>query len=170
MSESATPQSDTSDRQPGESPVRIAAQYIKDLSFEVPGAPNIFANMGAEGLGLQVSIDVKTAHGDNNAYEVVLHFQVAATVEEKVAFSVELQYGCVVLLDETIIPQAQVHPLLNIEIPRMLFPFARQIIANLCSDSGFPQMLLQAVDFGDLYVRRYGMPGEAAPQQAPVLN
>jgi preprotein translocase subunit SecB len=143
-------------------PIRILGQYIKDLSFEVPGAPQIFNILGQAQVGLNVGVNVQTNHVADSTYEVVLEFNVKADAADQTAFLVEIAYGCIVALDETVIPSEQIHPLLNIEVARLMFPFPRQIISDLCSQAGFPHLLLQIVDFGGLYAARYGVAGAPA--------
>jgi preprotein translocase subunit SecB len=147
-------------------PLRILGQYIKDLSFEIPEAPSIFTVMGQEQVGLSFSANVKTSHVGESTYEVVLDFHITAKAGEHTAFLVELQYAAAVTLDERVIPQEQVRPVLHIEVPRLLFPFARQIVCDLSANSGFPPLMLQFIDFGEIYARRYGL--NLAPGQPPA--
>jgi preprotein translocase subunit SecB len=163
--------------QPTAPPIRILGQYIKDLSFEVPGAPQIYNVLGQTQVGLNVGVNIQTNHVGESTYEAVLEFQIKADAGDQTAFLVELAYGCVVALDETVIPSEQIHPLLHIEVPRLLFPFPRQIISDLCTQAGFPQLMLQIIDFGELYAQRYGVSGvrrQAGPEdgqtQARTLN
>ena len=162
-------------QQPNLPPIRILGQYIKDLSFEVPAAPQIFNVLGQSQVNLEVGVNVLSNHVSESTYEVVLEIHVKASAGDQTAFLVELAYGSVIVLDETVIPSEQIHPLLNIEVPRLMFPFPRQIISDLCAQAGFPQLMLQILDFGKLYAKRYGMAGapveEAAGNaQARTLN
>jgi len=152
-------------------PVKLVGQYIKDLSFEVPGAPQIFTTLGQDAGDLSVAVNVKSSHTGNSSYEVVLQFNITATAAGQTAFLIELSYGCIVVLDETVIPQNQIHPLLHIEVPRLVFPFPRQIISDLCTQGGFPQLMLQILDFGEIYAKRYGMaPGAEQAPASPTIN
>jgi preprotein translocase subunit SecB len=151
---------------PSAPPIRILGQYIKDLSFEVPGAPQIYNVLGQAQVSLNVGVNVQINHIGDATYETVLEFHIKADAGDQTAFLVELSYACAVALDETVIPQEQVHPLLNIEVPRLMFPFPRQIISDLCTQAGFPQLMLQIIDFGELYAKRYGMAANAVPQDA----
>lgn len=150
-------------QQPLLPPIRILGQYIKDLSFEVPGAPQIFNVLGQTQVGLNVGVNVQTNHVAESTYEVVLDFHIKADAGDQTAFLVEVAYGCVVALDEAVIPSEQIHPILNIEVARLMFPFPRQIISDLASQAGFPHLLLQIIDFGELYTTRYGVTGGQAP-------
>ncbi|TAL02367.1 MAG: protein-export chaperone SecB [Rhodospirillaceae bacterium] len=167
MSEDAPSAADSTPSQ-GVSPVRLVGQYIKDLSFEVPGAPQIFSAVAQAPVNLSVSVNVRSHHAGESTYEVTLQFHIGATTGEHTAFLIELSYGCIVMLDETVIPQDQIHPLLHIEVPRLMFPFPRQIISDLCAQGGFPQLMLQIIDFGELYAKRYGIAMQnAEPVEAP---
>jgi preprotein translocase subunit SecB len=152
-------------------PLRMLGQYIKDLSFEIPEAPSIFTVLSQEQVGLQLSANVKTSHVGDSTYEVVLEFHITAQAGERTAFLVELQYAGAVALDERVIPQEQVRPVLHIEVPRLLFPFARQIVCDLSANSGFPPLMLQFIDFGEIYARRYGLNiGGGQPAAPQTLN
>ena len=160
------------------SPIQIVSQYIKDLSFEVPEAPQIFSMAAESPSNLSVSALVKSEHMGGSSYEVVLSFHIGATIDDHTAFLIELAYGCVAVLDETVIPEQQIHPIIHIEIPRILFPFPRQIIADLSANVGFPPLLLQVIDFADLYAKRFGVKPEqsgledssAENEPPPALN
>ncbi|MCC7271485.1 MAG: protein-export chaperone SecB [Alphaproteobacteria bacterium] len=137
---------------PQGAPVAINAQYIRDLSFENPNAPQIMAEM-RQPPQIEVKVDVKVRNLAEHVFEVVLAMSATAKVAEKTAFVVELEYGAVVTLAADL-PQEHVGAVLLIEIPRMLFPFARQIIGDATRDGGFPPLLLNPIDFADLYRRQ----------------
>ncbi|NNG05610.1 MAG: protein-export chaperone SecB, partial [Inquilinus sp.] len=99
-----------------------------------------------------VNVDVRTQQLADKSYEVVLHIKGDAKAGENQAFIIELSYGGVVTLGE--VPQEHVAPLLLIEAPRLLFPFARSVIAEATRDGGFPPMLVQPIDFADLFRRQ----------------
>ena len=136
----------------GTPPIQIASQYVKDLSFENPNAPKSVQG-GAPAPQVSVNVDVRTQQLGDNAYEVVLHIKGDAKTGETQAFIVELSYGGVVMLGANV-PKEHVAPLLLIEAPRMLFPFARAVIAEATRDGGFPPMLVQPIDFTDLFRRQ----------------
>jgi len=136
----------------GGPPIQIASQYVKDLSFENPNAPNSVQG-GAPAPQVSVNVDVRTQQLGDNAYEVVLHIKGDAKTGDTQAFIVELSYGGVVMLGANV-PKKHVAPLLLIEAPRMLFPFARAVIAEATRDGGFPPMLVQPIDFTDLFRRQ----------------
>ena len=126
----------------------IETQYVKDLSFENPLAPAGVARLQAES-SIEVDIKCNVHHLVDNAYEVVLIIRGEAKTEEKSIFIVELSYGGVMTVKG--VPEEAVNPMLLIEGPRMLFPFARAIIADATRDGGFPPLLVNPIDFAQLY-------------------
>lgn len=129
----------------------IAAQYIKDASFENPGAP---MNLGGGGKApsIGVAIDLQARKGNEPNYEVELKISVHAKSEENTVFLAELVYGGVFQLFN--IPQETLQPVLLIECPRLIFPFARRIIADMTRDGGYPPLMLDNIDFSQLYRQR----------------
>ncbi len=133
----------------------IGAQYIKDLSFENPQGPEILASLQESP---QVSIEVHTnarALGDD-VHEVTLFIRGEAETDGKTVFIVELTYGAIITVNSAD-PEA-VKPILLIEAPRHLFPFARAIVANVTRDGGFPPLLINPLDFAGMYLEQHGMP------------
>jgi preprotein translocase subunit SecB len=126
----------------------VSAQYIKDLSVEVPGAPTIYSLMKNNQPDVSVHIDVNVQPLQDKTYEVALVVKADCKLDGQVAFLVELSYGGVFTL---IASNEQVEPMLLIECPRLLFPFARNIVADATRDAGFPPVLLSPVDFLALY-------------------
>jgi preprotein translocase subunit SecB len=129
---------------------RILAQYIRDLSFE-----NVLARKGVAGevapeISVQVSLDARKRGGDNQ-YEVTT--KLAATSKTKasgeVLFVLEIEYVGVFQIEG--VPEAQLHPYLLIECPRMTFPFLRRIVSDITRDGGFPPLNLDMIDFVGLY-------------------
>jgi len=146
-------------------PLVIQIQYIKDLSFEVPNAPAIFTRLG-EAPEINVDANVNVQRLQDNFYEVVLHFEVKAKAGGETAFILELAFAAVVQAN----PEDPDHlqPLLLIEVPRLLFPFTRAIISDTTRDGGFPPLLLQPLDFVQLYRARLAQAAaeaEAAEKQ-----
>jgi len=128
---------------------RLVAQYVKDLSFENPNAPEIYIDEGSAPQ-ISVNVDVQArpvARADH--YEVTLRFDVEATSGERMAFLIELSFGGLYHLAG--LTDEHVRPVLLIEGPRMLFPFARRILADLTRECGFPPLLIQPIDFLRLY-------------------
>jgi preprotein translocase subunit SecB len=131
-------------------PITINAQYVKDLSFENPNAPQSLLPT-SEQPQLDVQIDVQTRTGPQDTYEVTLHIKADARVGTNRAFLVELAYAGVCTLKG--VPNELLQPVLLIEIPRLLFPFARNILADITRDGGFAPLMINPIDFADLYRR-----------------
>lgn len=149
-------------------PIVINAQYIKDLSFEAPSAPGIFQVMQQKAPDINVSVNVDSNVFENNVYEIVLTIAAHATVEEETAFLLELEYAGVFTLN---CEPEHIHPMAYIECPRLLFPFARAILANTTREGGFPPLMLGTVDFvamfqRELENRKTEAEGEEAPAEA----
>lgn len=136
---------------PQEQPsLRILGQYLKDLSFENPNAPHSF-NQEAQ-PDIAVSVNVNARPLATNDFEVELHLDAKATAADKVAFAAELVYAGTFRLEN--FPQQLLHPAVLIECPRILFPFARQILAEATRNGGFPPLMLDPIDFAAMYQRR----------------
>ena len=127
------------------------AQYVKDLSFENPAAPQSLRGRQTAPT-INISINVHGGQITNNEVEVELKLDVRAVDGEAVLFAIELAYAGLFRL--TAIPQDQLQPVLMIECPRLLFPFARQIIADASRNGGFPPLMIDPVDFVALYRQR----------------
>jgi preprotein translocase subunit SecB len=134
-------------------PFMIGAQYIKDFSFENPRGVE---TLSAINENPDVSVDVSTnarAIGEEGMFEVLLFIRAEATVDDSPVFIVELTYGGVVQVGG--IPEEEIKPVVLIEGPRHLFPFARSIVSNAVRDGGFPPLLINPIDFGTLYVEQH---------------
>lgn len=135
------------------------AQYVKDLSFENPNAPRSLGPQETPpNISIQVNVNAKAL--SPGEFEVELLLEGKAGEGDDLLFSFELNFAGVFRL--TNIPENHVHEVLLIECPRMMFPFARAILANAVRDGGFPPFLLQPIDFGQLYQARVA---EIARQQ-----
>jgi preprotein translocase subunit SecB len=145
---------------------QITAQYVKDLSFENPRAPQSLAP-GQPSPQVQVNVDVRTNQVAERQYEVVLKINADAKQKDEQAFLIELSYAGVVALGENV-QKEHTAPLLLIEVPRLMFPFARSVIAEASRNGGFPPLLIQPIDFSDLFRRQLeGLRARAqAAQQA----
>jgi preprotein translocase subunit SecB len=129
----------------------VSAQYIKDLSVEVPGAPTVFGLMQKNQPDVSVNIDVNVQPLQEKTFEVALVIKANCKLAEQVAFLLELTYGGIFIIN---VPNEHLEPTLLIECPRLLFPFARNIVADSTRDAGFPPVLLSPVDFLALYQRQ----------------
>lgn len=128
----------------------LIGQYIRDLSFENPGAPaSIMA--GGPNPGFAVSINVAVKKQADDVFAVELTLNAKAEREKTVLFNVELIYGGVFRLRN--VPENQLPPLLMVECPRLIFPFARQVLANVVQQGGFPPLMMEPVDFQALYIQ-----------------
>jgi len=128
----------------------ITRQYIKDFSFENPNAPGIYGAYRDEGPELKVSVDIAANPLEDNTHEVVLSLYVSAKFGETAAFIVELQYAAQATVDDNV-SEDKLERALMVEVPRYLFPFLRNIIANATRDGGFPPLLLSPINFGKIH-------------------
>jgi preprotein translocase subunit SecB len=130
--------------------IRILAQFIRDLSFENPRAPEALRTGGQPQIDLGVEMNARGR--DDGLFEVDLKLSAKATREDGALFVVELLYGGVFQIAG--IPAEDMEPVLLIECPRFLFPFARRIIADVTSEGGFPPFMLDPIDFAGVYAAR----------------
>ena len=142
--------------------VVINAQYIKDLSFENPRAPQSLLQQQQQ-PEVQVAIDVKAQNIAPGFFEMVLTIHAEAKSNNERIFLIELAYGAVASLNN--IPEAEMGAALLVEAPRLVFPFARAIIANATRDGGFMPLMLQPIDFAQL-LRQQQAQQAAAPGTA----
>jgi len=140
--------------------VAIQAQYVKDLSFENPRAPfSLQRDRQLPQLQLR-RLEIKRQKLAADHHEVILDLRVEGCTGEDILFMVELSYvGLVVALN---VPESSLEPSLLVECPRLLFPFARRIIADTIRDGGFPPLLLDPIDFVELYRRHQQQVGTEA--------
>jgi preprotein translocase subunit SecB len=150
--------------QPGAQPsMRILGQYLKDLSFENPNAPQALAPQQNQ-PDINIAVNVNARNLAPTDYEVELHLDAKATSDGKVIFASELLYAGVFRLEN--FPANLLHPAVLIECPRMLFPFARQILADATRNGGFPPLMLDPIDFAVMYQKRLQQAASQAPAQA----
>ena len=142
----------------GQPQVSILAQYVKDLSVENPSAPQVYSWQVQPQLDVQFNLNVEGA-GDG-VHEVTLKFDISARSDNGVHFMVDLSYAGLFALRN--VPQEALPPFLMVEAPRLLFPFARQVISDAVSSTGFPPLMLDPIDFASAYMAQL----EAAQQQA----
>lgn len=131
--------------------LNVLAQYIKDLSFENPHAPNSLRPRD-KAPNINININVNANPLSETDFEVELTLEANAGDGDEAMFKVELIYCGVFRLEG--IPEDAVAPAILIECPRMLFPFARQIIADSTRNGGFPPLMIDPIDFGALYQQR----------------
>ncbi|HEU0044566.1 protein-export chaperone SecB [Sphingomonas sp.] len=128
----------------------MISQYVKDLSFENPNAPGIF--QAQEPPAIDVQFNIGSGQVGEDVHEVTLKIEARAEVGGQVAFIVDLSYAG--LFGFRNVPADQVQPFLLGEAPRLLFPFARRVLADSVRDGGFPPLLLEPIDFGQLYLQQ----------------
>ena len=149
----------------GEPPrLLIQTQYTKDLSFENPRAP-LTLDQSQQRPEIAVRVDVRAQPMQDTRYEVAIQLNVDAKVGEEAVFVLELTYAGVFQLVN--IPKDSLQPLLLVECPRLLFPFARRIVADATRDGGFPPLMIDPIDFVALYRRRQEQ-AQAAAQASPT--
>ena len=141
-------------------PLMIGAQYIKDLSFENPNAPMALVNL-SEGPAIDVSIDVDVNKLQERLFEVVLTLRVKAASKETVVFMIELDYAGLASIGQAV-SEADSERLLLTDVPRHLFPFARAVVSDMTRDGGFPPLLINPIDFNELYANRKARDRQAA--------
>ena len=138
--------------------VTILAQYVKDLSVENPSAPEVYSWQVQPQLDVQFNLNVQGA--GEGVHEVTLKFDVSARSDNGVHFVIDLSYAGIFGVRN--VPDEALPPFLLIEAPRLLFPFARQVIAEATANTGFPPLLLDPIDFASAYMAQV----DAAQQQS----
>ncbi len=134
-------------------PITIHAQYLKDLSFECPNSPAVLIK---QKLSPEIDVDLKVdaesmADFKENSYEVSVIVVIKAETADGIAFISDLTYAGLFTIEG--VPEDSLEPVLMIECPRLLFPFIRAIIGHAARDAGFPPLMLNPLDFADLYRR-----------------
>jgi preprotein translocase subunit SecB len=130
--------------------VGVISQYVKDFSFENPSAPAVFQWQGQPQIDVQFNIGAVLVAED--LHEVSIRIEVTARAKEGTAFKVDVLYAGLFAIRN--MPEEQMQPFLLAEAPRILFPFARRVIADAVRDGGFPPLLLDPIDFATLYMQR----------------
>jgi len=128
--------------------VQVVGQYIKDLSFENPGAPN----NPAVRPQIELNVDLQVRQLQVEHFEVEMKLRVNATAEEKPLFLLELVYAGLFQLHA--IPDEIKQQVLLIEAPHIMFPFARRIVADVIRDGGMPPLMIEPIDFAALFRAR----------------
>src|SRR6478752_8594934 len=128
--------------------VTILAQYVKDLSVENPSAPEVYSWQVQPNLDVQFNLNVQGA--GESVHEVTLKFDISARSDNGVHFVIDLSYAG--LFGIRNVPEEALPPFLLIQAPQLLFPFARQVIADAIANAGFPPLLLDPIDFAAAYM------------------
>ena len=129
--------------------IQVLAQYVKDLSFENPAAP---MSLQGQKPALEVSVDVQARGLGIDQYEVAISIRADAKAATQTIFVCEVTYAGVFILKN--ITQENIQPILLIECPRQLFPFARRVVADTTRDGGFPPLMLDPIDFNGIYLQQ----------------
>jgi preprotein translocase subunit SecB len=142
---------------PQELRVQILGQYVKDLSFENPGAPTNLANRPQ----IEMGVDLQSRRIDQDRYEVNLKLRITAKGDDRPIFLLELQYAGLFSIVNA--PPEIAQQFLMIEAPHLLFPFARRVVADVTRDGGMPPLMIEPIDFAALYRARQSE-GQQQPQ------
>jgi preprotein translocase subunit SecB len=142
--------------------IGVLAQYVKDLSFENPNAPRSMTPSGQQPtINIQVNVDAAPISGTD--IEVTLRLEGKAESQGMLLFSFELTFAGMFRIQN--VPAESMQPIVLIECPRLLFPFAREIIATAVRNGGFPPLLLEPIDFVALYRQRMAAAQPSPPPQ-----
>lgn len=162
------------DGAPPQPPLTVNIQYVKDLSFEVPNAPGIYTTLrSAPRVDINLDVQARRVQEGQNVFEVTLEIRAEATepVEGQAdqpptglrIFLAEMSYSGIFTIGN--VPENAIEPLVLVECPRLLFPFARNLLADTTREGGFPPVLLQPIDFVQLWQNRRARAAAVAAQQ-----
>lgn len=138
--------------------------YVKDLSVEVPNAPQIYLEREAPQVEIQLNTQ-GTGIGDG-VFEVVLTVTVTAKLEDKTVFLVEVGQAGIFRIEN--VPDEQMEPLVAVACPNILFPYAREVVSDAITRAGFSPIILQPVNFEAMYMSRLQQQEQGAPHEVPV--
>lgn len=148
-------------------PIVVHAQYVRDVSFENPNAPQALrTGQEAPKMDINIGLDVRRLEDDKitHLYEVLLKISARAQRSAYPVYVAEVEYATVVSLQN--VPEQQHHPLLLIEVPKLAFPFARKVMADLTQEGGYPPLMLGPVDFASMYINQFADKGDKAAASA----
>jgi preprotein translocase subunit SecB len=131
--------------------VRVIAQFVKVLSFECPNVHKLIEAQG-EAPELRVEVNVNATKVSGTAFESAINFKAQATAKVGTIYDLELSYAGLFQVEN--LPEAALEPFLLIECPTLLFPFVRRLVADLTREGGFPPLLLDPINFANLYAKR----------------
>ncbi|HYE00008.1 MAG TPA: protein-export chaperone SecB [Alphaproteobacteria bacterium] len=136
-------------------PIQVLAQYVKDLSFENPNAPqSLLPGQPQPQVSVNVDTQARPLNQEAGLYECLLTLRAEAKAEEQTVFLVEVTYGGVFAI-QGVAPEHH-RPLMLIEAPRLLFPFARAVVAECTRDGGYPPLMVNPIDFAELFRQQLG--------------
>lgn len=136
----------------GATGIVINAQYLRDLSFENPNAPQSMPLMQQKQPQISIDMNVRHRQLEGRTYESVLTIKANAKSDDVALFLVECDYAAVVTLGDEV-PDEAIHPVLVVEVSRLVFPFARKVISDAVQEGGFPPLLVNPIDFRQLLQR-----------------
>jgi preprotein translocase subunit SecB len=140
----------------------VLAQYVKDLSFESPGAPQTLQGPG-DNPQLKIGVNVNAGPRGEDVYEVAVHIEAHAKSDAGVIYNVELDYAGLFRIKN--VPEQLLQPVMFVDCPTLLFPFVRRVISDLVRDGGFPPLMLDPIDFGKLYAQNMAQEAKGSPTQ-----
>jgi preprotein translocase subunit SecB len=144
----------------------MLAQYIKDISFENPNAPQIYQTLQNAKPDIKIGINVAGRQVAEDAFEVELKLEAKSTANEQAVYVVELVYAGLFQLRN--LPEEAMQPFLLVEAPRLIFPFARRILSDAVRDGGYPPLTLEPIDFAALYQQRMADAQKNGGPSAPI--
>lgn len=147
--------------------LNVLTQYIKDFSFENPNAPKSLGPK-EKAPDININVNVNANPMSETDFDVILNLTAEAKNGDEVLFHVELVYGGIFRISN--FPQEHMLPVLFIECPRLLFPFARQIVADATRNGGFPPLMIDPIDFAQMFQQRMAEEQAKAKVQAPKTN
>ena len=131
--------------------VRVMGQFIKDLSFENPSVGRVAIEPN-EQPNIRIEVNVNAQNVGPNMFESVIELKANCSAKAGMLYDLEIQYGALLQLEN--IPEESLEPFLLINCPALTFPFVRRLVADITREGGFPPLLLDPIDFGNLYVQR----------------
>jgi preprotein translocase subunit SecB len=144
--------------------VRVVAQYIKDLSFENPNIRRLLANPGDK-PNLRIEVKVNAEKMGDKMFESAIEFKAEAASKDGVFYDLELTYAGLFQVDN--MPEQALEPFLLINCPTLVFPFLRRLVADLTREGGFPPLMLDPIDFAQIYLSRQQ---QVAAAPSPTVN
>jgi len=163
MTDAAPAPEDTSGLPDGGPGIRVLAQFIRDLSFENPRAPDSLHSAQAQ-PAIDLGVEMSARGRIDGLFEVDLKLTASAARENEPVFHLELVYGGLFAI--TGVAEPDIEPVLLIECPRYLFPYARRVVSEMTSEGGFPPFLLEPLDFANIYAQRKAAEAQPTVGQA----
>jgi preprotein translocase subunit SecB len=145
--------------------MRVLGQYIRDLSFESPNAPNSLRDPG-ESANLQVEVNVSAKPIEQNIYECSIDFKAHAKSKDMVIYDLELSYAAA--FEMVNFPDTVLQPVLLVNCPAIMFPFLRRLVGDLTREGGFPPLWLDPIDWAGLYQQRVAQQQGMPPAKGPT--